>query len=223
MADDTFQLEAYSNLLQGGITYILVKPDTPMWIPYEFLPATIQSKVLICGQDKTALVREEWKYIIQNPSMQDWSVLCSIIKHIPPPAVVYVTREVHVPPQALQYISSIASNIGATMIVERSDTQSGLLQFPTMNTLFFPVLQHQQIQGNLPLFQSIFKQTLTIKALDIPGLLQQVAPTKLGLVLAKTDGKWLLYWYKPEESRLAEVPKQMIGGWLRSFATMIDS
>ena len=59
MTEETIQLEAFSTIFHGQISYILTKQD--LWIPYEFLPSLIQTKMLLCGNDKSGLLETDWK------------------------------------------------------------------------------------------------------------------------------------------------------------------
>ena len=222
MAEDTIQLEAYSTIMQGQISYILTKQES-IWIPYEFLPSHLQTKVLICGQDKSCLLATDWKYVINNPTMQDWSVVCSIIKHLPPPAIIYITKEVVVPVQAIAFFQKVIASVGCSVFIERTETQLQTIQFPIMNSIFLPLVSITQIQQNTALYKSIIAQIPTMKQLDIVALLQQVAPMKLALVLAKNDeSKWRFYWYRLEESKPTELPKGQISSWLRAFALHLE-
>ena len=224
MTEENISLEAYSSLLQGTITYILAKSDVT-WIPYEFLPSTVQTKMLVCGANKAPILLTDWKYILQNPGMPDWSVICSIIKHLPAPAVVYIARDIHIPPQALTYFQKVIPSIGCSIIIERTEAQLPSVGFSTMDSIFFPVIPVALIQPMIPVFQQIVKQLSTMKAIDAATLLQQVAPLKLGLVLAKNgEGKWRIYWYRPEESKAPTegLMKGQIAGWLRLLAALLE-
>jgi len=224
MTQENISLEAYSSLLQGSITYILTKSDTT-WIPYEFLPSTVQTKMLLCGSNKSPIFLTNWKYILQNPGMGDWSVICSIIKHLPAPAVLYITHDIHVPPQALTFFQKVIPSISCSVIIERTEAQLPTLNFPTMDSMFFPIISVPQIQSMSNVLQQIIRQFPSIKAIDTNSLLQQVAPLKLGLVLAKnTEGKWRIYWYRPEESKPPNegLLKAQIASWLRAFAALMD-
>lgn len=224
MTEENISLEAYSSLLQGSITYILTKSDTT-WIPYEFLPSTVQTKMLLCGSNKSPIFLTDWKYILQNPGMADWSVICSIIKHLPAPAVLYITHDIHVPPQALTFFQKVIPSISCSVIIERTEAQLPSVGFSTMDSIFFPVIPVAMIQPMIPVFQQIIKQLSTMKAIDAATLLQQVAPLKLGLVLAKNgEGKWRIYWYRPEESKAPTegLMKGQIAGWLRLLAALLE-
>ena len=201
MTEENISLEAFSNLLQGTITYILARSDTT-WIPYEFLPSTVQTKMLLCGANKSPIFLTDWKYVLQNPAMADWSVICSIIKHLPAPAVLFITHDIVVPSQALAFFQKVLPSIGCSVIIERTEAQLGTVNFPTMDAMFFPVIPVPQIQPMTAVFQQIMRALPAMKAIDATSLLQQVAPLKLGLVLSKNpEGKWRIYWYRPDESK----------------------
>ena len=224
MTEENISLEAFSSLLQGTITYILARTDGS-WIPYEFLPSTVQTKMLLCGNNKSPIFLTDWKYILQNPSMQDWSVICSIIKHLPAPAILFITHDIAVPPQALAFFQKVAPSIGCSIIIERTESQLATINFQVMDTMFFPVIPVQQIQLMTVIFQQIMRSLPNMKAIDAPSLLQQVAPLKLGLVLAKNpEGKWRIFWYRPDESKAPNegLLKSQIGSWLRAFATLME-
>ena len=224
MTEENISLEAFSNLLQGSITYILARPEGT-WIPYEFLPSTVQTKMLLCGANKTPIFMTDWKYILQNPGMPDWSVICSIIKHLPAPAVLYITQDISIPPQALTFFQKIIPSIGCSIIIERTEAQLNTVNFGVMDTMFFPVIPVPQIQPMTAIFQQIMRALPAMKAIDAGTLLQQVAPLKLGLVLAKNaEGKWRIYWYRPEESKPPNegLLKAQIASWLRAFAALMD-
>jgi hypothetical protein len=221
MAEDTIQLEAFSTIFHGQISYILTKQD--LWIPYEFLPSLIQTKMLLCGNDKSGLLTTDWKYVINNPTMQDWSVVCSIIKHLPPPAILYITKEVIVPAQALTFFQKVIASVGCSVFIERTESQLQTIQFPMMNSIFLPQVTVSQVQQSVQLYKAIIGQIPTMKSFDVLALLQQVAPMKLALVLAKNDeGKWRFYWYRLEESKPVELPKGQISSWLRAFANHLE-
>ena len=152
MTEENISLEAFSSLLQGTITYILARNDAT-WIPYEFLPSTVQTKMLLCGSNKSPIFLTDWKYILQNPGMADWSVVCSIIKHLPAPAVLFITHDIHVPPQALAFFQKVLPSIGCSVIIERTEAQLATINFPTMDSMFFPVIPVQQIQPMTVVFQ----------------------------------------------------------------------
>ena len=224
MTEENISLEAFSSLLQGTITYILARTDGS-WIPYEFLPSTVQTKMLLCGNNKSPIFLTDWKYILQNPSMQDWSVICSIIKHLPAPAIVFITHDIAIPQQALAFFQKVIPSIGCSVVIERTEAQLNSINFTTMDSMFFPVIPNQQIQSMTAIFQQIMRALPAMKAIDAGTLLQQVAPLKLGLVLAKNpEGKWRIFWYRPEESKPPNEAslKVQIGGWLRSFAVLLE-
>jgi hypothetical protein len=223
MTEENISLEAFSSLLQG-ITYILARSDTT-WIPYEFLPSTVQTKMLLCGSNKSPIFLTDWKYILQNPGMADWSVICSIIKHLPAPAVLFITHEIGVPPQALAFFQKVAPSIGCSIIIERTEAQLATINFQAMDAMFFPVIPVQQIQSMTIVFQQIMRGLPAMKVIDATSLLQQVAPLKLGLVLAKNpEGKWRIFWYRPDESKAPNegLLKGQIASWLRAFAALME-
>lgn len=226
--DDTFQLEAFVTVLLGQIVYVVEKEDDA-WMPYEFLPGTIQSKVLICGQDKTPILRDDWKLILQCPSIQDWSLFCSIFKHLPSPALVYITKEVQIPPQAISFLQKSVQTSSACILIERSEIQIPSIHFQTMNTLFLPAVNTKKIQQLLPLYRTIIQQIPNFRSLDLAALLTQISYSNLGLVMSRENTlmngqqKWSLYWYKPDESHAGEISKANLGSWLRSFAHIIET
>jgi hypothetical protein len=94
-----------------------------------------------------------------------------------------------------------------------------------MDAMFFPVIPNQQIQPMTAVFQQIMRALPAMKAIDANALLQQVAPLKLGLVLAKNpEGKWRIFWYRPDESKSPNegVQRSQIGSWLRAFAALME-
>jgi hypothetical protein len=94
-----------------------------------------------------------------------------------------------------------------------------------MDAMFFPVIPVQQIQSMTVVFQQIMRGLPTMKVIDATSLLQQVAPLKLGLVLAKNpEGKWRIFWYRPDESKAPNegLLKGQIASWLRAFAALME-
>jgi hypothetical protein len=221
--EETFQLEAYSQNMMGQICIVLEKPHEG-WMPYEFLPTTIKTRILVSGLDKTIILSDNWKYILQNPTLQDWSVFCSIIKHVPSPSMLYITSDVQIPQQALTFLQKAVHSIGATVIIERTAEQMASVNVNMMNSMFLPGVTHKNIQKWTPLYKHILTQIPSFKNLDHEALLQQISYSNLGLILAKDDsGRFSVYWYKPDESKAVDISKENMAGWLRSFASLLDS
>lgn len=203
MATETIRLEEYQGLLQSKLVAVWQAPDavTP-WLPTEFMLGQYITRILVTGRTSPVSVAlsadPSWTQIWRSPGAKEWSCLLGLLQYMPGPVLVVVGPDIVLSPKLVGSLQGARSAPATTICVLR--TAGGVAGWvgEAADHVFFPVVESATARGAVGLVTAMTEcvPRAVPRALDIKGLLPQLAAQGYGLTVA--EGVW--HWYKPADS-----------------------
>ena len=209
---ETIRLEEFTGVIQNKVIAVWTES---VWLPTEFMLTQYITRILVTGRASPVSVTlsadPSWTQVWRSPGAKEWSCLLGILQHMPGPVLIVVTPDIALTPKVLSGLAN------ATTVVLRS---VGSVGWPSgaeaPSHVFFPVLS-----GTGPLMSVVQEWVgrAAPRALDLKGLVPQLASAGYGLMVA--EGLW--HWYKPADSPpLATLTVAQVAKQLQTLGAMLE-
>jgi hypothetical protein len=209
---ETIRLEEFTGVIQNKVIAVWTES---VWLPTEFMLTQYITRILVTGRASPVSVTlsadPSWTQVWRSPGAKEWSCLLGILQHMPGPVLIVVTPDIALTPKVLTALG------GVTTVVLRS---VGSVGWPSgaeaPSHVFFPVLS-----GTGPLMSVVQEWVgrAAPRALDLKGLVPQLASAGYGLMVA--EGLW--HWYKPADSPpLATLTVAQVAKQLQTLGAMLE-
>jgi hypothetical protein len=226
-AAETIRLEEYQGLLQSKLVAVWQAPDaTTPWLPTEFMLGQYITRILVTGRTSPVSIAlaadPSWTQVWRGVAAKEWSCLLGLLQYMPGPVLVVVGPDIVLSPKLVGSLQGARSAPATTICVLRSAGVAGWVGEPA-DHVFFPVVESATggSRGSAALVSAMQECVgrSVPRALDIKGLLPQLAAQGYGLTVAM--GVW--HWYKPEDSTgLTTLTVGQIARQLQILASVLE-